>query len=1373
MSFGKLNFSTSLKPTSAFPLDARTYFDSLEKAQLAASSAKPVGSTESIYYIGQTLTVVEGDLATLYVIQPDLSLEQVGTGTATPAPNPGGGTTVVVTDIKWEDIKDKPFYDDSKSSICRFADGIPTVTTEFFNYKWYKISNITLTEDEILKTKFMTSFDGEYFYQETPSLNEIMFNESYMTAIVFEESGTAICICRKEGDHVVDYQGMQIPASFLETGIYFAYNINRTPPDTYVFKIEYIDIKKLDDKYVNHDWSAVKNKPFYEEGYHIKWDGKPTDTVVKASIGTKIEWDGSLTDVYIEVQENPDYNIPHAYSCKVAEPIEGTLDSYKFTVAHEEGSYTDTIYSDSIVIERDESGEVLYSANSDYWVINFNKAGEYNLLGILDITIEEPGVYFMVVPDQSLYIQSLYPPDYQEMSYYKVSDSVSSIINAYATLRSYNYDEDEGGYLEEVVQLNDQDVGGMTVTALGNEYPTYAPYGFNIVAPEYISVDMDGAILSVSFEEPGLYLLNLGEGYISSMMSEGYEIYPLNEKFIPDSIARKDRVPEAYEIGTCIEWDIPEEITEDDVLVDVGPFADSDSAVYIKVAEPLRESIVGWKVILQSIIDGKEMETPPITEEDGAQIYESGSISLGYAVNVVTPETLYIEVLDKEVEFSVAGLYFVVLSEIGYTTKLLSPDYDVVKIDPKFLPEMNIESGGSIGDIGCPVLNLGTLSNTDSNYVIADVYSVMASGTDIYNLDYSKGAYPQYDTFIIPFFPSVTVEPPEGSEEITIHIATGYSSSGVTSSFPVRVNTTHIESGLIYSMWVNKYSDGTYKGHFILRTTTKIDGSDESRSSVATAYSVYNYIRSLGLSQIDELPQEYSNGLVRSKGIFKAIKDKADELVALLQQSIVQADINETDPRSPSYVKNKILYNEPIYDNIYINSPPSGTTTSNTPTSSFNGSTGYYAKVATLPIDALSSSDTLYQYAETIDNIEMQDLLKDEVFEIVKMKDWGYAIKGTVNIKDSLVVIIGSSGYYSPNGTSIRFRESGLYVLRVSTPETMYYVNTIKFKTTPHKLSNDYLDLDDSPKEGSQKPISSDAVYRAILGGQGTLQFDETPTEGSTNLLTSGAIHKALSELDGGGSGTLPDADDIPIEGSQNLVKSGGVHRAIESLREDINESLDEKVTQSDIDSAINPLQKEIGNKANTSDVYSKSEIDSTVNTFRTDLGNKANASDVYSKEEIDGKLTGAFHYLGTKDNYSDLPTENNNVGDVWNILNADTTHAVKAGDNVAWNGTSWDVLSGMVDLSAYAKQSAVDEQSRKLNTIEEGANKYTHPAKHSIGEVDGLDEALEDKIDTDLLGIASGVATLDENGKIPDSQMPRTYRIATDEEIDALFNKT
>jgi len=79
--FGKLNFSTAFNPTSAFPLDARCYFTSLEAAQAAAATAEEVGSTNTVYYFGQKLLVDDGTTATWYTIQRPGVLEAEGSGT--------------------------------------------------------------------------------------------------------------------------------------------------------------------------------------------------------------------------------------------------------------------------------------------------------------------------------------------------------------------------------------------------------------------------------------------------------------------------------------------------------------------------------------------------------------------------------------------------------------------------------------------------------------------------------------------------------------------------------------------------------------------------------------------------------------------------------------------------------------------------------------------------------------------------------------------------------------------------------------------------------------------------------------------------------------------------------------------------------------------------------------------------------------------------------------------------------------------------------------------------------------------------------------------------------------------------------------------
>lgn len=77
-------------------------------------------------------------------------------------------------------------------------------------------------------------------------------------------------------------------------------------------------------------------------------------------------------------------------------------------------------------------------------------------------------------------------------------------------------------------------------------------------------------------------------------------------------------------------------------------------------------------------------------------------------------------------------------------------------------------------------------------------------------------------------------------------------------------------------------------------------------------------------------------------------------------------------------------------------------------------------------------------------------------------------------------------------------------------------------------------------------------------------------------------------------------------------------------------------------------------------------------------------ADKTYAKKS---DVSTVYHYKGSADTYAALPVNGMAVGDVYNIVAADDSHGIKAGDNVAWNGNTWDNLSGIEDLSAYSKK--------------------------------------------------------------------------------------
>ena len=107
-------------------------------------------------------------------------------------------------------------------------------------------------------------------------------------------------------------------------------------------------------------------------------------------------------------------------------------------------------------------------------------------------------------------------------------------------------------------------------------------------------------------------------------------------------------------------------------------------------------------------------------------------------------------------------------------------------------------------------------------------------------------------------------------------------------------------------------------------------------------------------------------------------------------------------------------------------------------------------------------------------------------------------------------------------------------------------------------------------------------------------------------------------------------------------------------------------------------------------DAYTKTETDGLLDAKADKSTTLAGygIADAYTKTEVDAKGSSVYRYKGTVSAYADLPSSGQEVGDVWNIETADSSHGIKAGDNVAWNGTTWDVLAGEIDLTAYPTKS-------------------------------------------------------------------------------------
>lgn len=98
------------------------------------------------------------------------------------------------------------------------------------------------------------------------------------------------------------------------------------------------------------------------------------------------------------------------------------------------------------------------------------------------------------------------------------------------------------------------------------------------------------------------------------------------------------------------------------------------------------------------------------------------------------------------------------------------------------------------------------------------------------------------------------------------------------------------------------------------------------------------------------------------------------------------------------------------------------------------------------------------------------------------------------------------------------------------------------------------------------------------------------------------------------------------------------------------------------------------------------------------DLSLYAKSADIDRTYAKKADITTVYKYRGSVNTYADLPVNGKAVGDVYNVVATDASHGIKAGDNVVWNGNTWDNLSGVVDLSAYIKAADADKKYMQLN---------------------------------------------------------------------------
>lgn len=325
---------------------------------------------------------------------------------------------------------------------------------------------------------------------------------------------------------------------------------------------------------------------------------------------------------------------------------------------------------------------------------------------------------------------------------------------------------------------------------------------------------------------------------------------------------------------------------------------------------------------------------------------------------------------------------------------------------------------------------------------------------------------------------------------------------------------------------------------------------------------------------------------------------------------------------------------------------------------------------------------------------------------------------------------------------------------------------------------------------------------------QNTLTFDTTPKAGSTNPVTSGGIYNAIKtsgSISGDSlavvakTGSYTDLINTPslatdsTLGFTKLYSSSGSRSDGTITQAGITELLSYKLDRENLaDIALSGEWSDIYNVPVANDTTQGiTKLYSTTGTNTDGAISQYGMNNILANYAKLTDITTVYRPKGSVDNYSDLPTDHK-IGDVYNIKNADAANNIKAGDNVVWNGTEWDNLSGVVDLSAYSTKAEADRLYLAINgnavsattvnghTVESNVPKdakftdtiYTLPAASSsvLGGVkigDGLTITNGGVLSANVQSVdLSNYPTLDGNNRFTNENLfikPITVQIGSD----------
>lgn len=214
----------------------------------------------------------------------------------------------------------------------------------------------------------------------------------------------------------------------------------------------------------------------------------------------------------------------------------------------------------------------------------------------------------------------------------------------------------------------------------------------------------------------------------------------------------------------------------------------------------------------------------------------------------------------------------------------------------------------------------------------------------------------------------------------------------------------------------------------------------------------------------------------------------------------------------------------------------------------------------------------------------------------------------------------------------------------------------------------------------------------------------------------------------------VPDSSPIEVSSWTVWVKyalASELTSAVETINNSIT-SINGEITTikgdiTSIESDITELQGSLGS----------AEGDITAVTNALDA-HKADYNNPHKVTAAQLGLATVYKYKGSVETYADLPTSGQQVGNVYNVKQADPDHNIEAGDNVAWDGEKWDILAGDTDLSGYAQLNSANTftamNAFRANIVVSNGTTAGSAGTINFG-ISPTNETVQARIGTDMVG--------------------------------------